>query len=78
MIRFVTTHILAAYIGAGLFGGFVMQSAVPAMNLFGVAAYGVTWPAFLYCARTNLDKCDPFGHIPIRVQSMMFDLEAGQ
>ena len=51
----IITHLVAAYVGAGLFGGLVMQAAVPPMNNFGVAFYGFTWPAFLVCARTEAD-----------------------
>ena len=77
-MRFIFTVVVSAYIGAGMFGGLVMQSAVPAMNTFGVVAYGVTWPAFLHCARRNLSECDPFAHIPLDVQALMFDLESNQ
>jgi len=73
-MKLILTHLVAAYVGAGLFGGLVMQAAVPQMNTFGVAVYGVTWPAFLFCARTDMEDCKPFAHIPMSVQALMFDL----
>lgn len=50
-MKFILTHAVASYVGAGLFGGLVMQTAVPAMNTFGVAYYAAAWPAFLHCAK---------------------------
>ena len=74
----IITHLVAAYVGAGLFGGLVMQAAVPPMNNFGVAFYGFTWPAFLVCARTEVEDCNPFDHIPVSVQALMFTFEEKQ
>jgi hypothetical protein len=74
MLKTIVTVIVSGYLGAGLFGGLVMQTAVPAMNTFGVAAYAVSWPGFLYCARSDFDDCQPFRHIPLSVQGYMFDL----
>ena len=68
-------YLVSAYVGAGLFGGLVMQAAIPAMNGIGVAVYASSWPAFLYCARHDIGTCDPFSHIPLVVQGYMFTFE---
>lgn len=44
------SHLLAMYLGAGLFGGVLMAIAIPALNGFGVVYYMLTWPAHVYCA----------------------------
>ena len=49
-MKSVATHFAALYIGAGLFGGLLMQAAIPAINPLGVAYYAATWPAQIYCA----------------------------
>lgn len=46
----ILTHALAAYIGAGLFAGWLMEAAVPAINWVGVSYIAATWPVQIYCA----------------------------
>lgn len=53
MGRIIATHLLALYLGAGLFGGLLMQRAIPAMNGVGVAFYAATWPRQIACARVS-------------------------
>jgi hypothetical protein len=53
LTRAVTTHLLAAYLGAGLFAGLLIKQAIPALNPLGVAYITTTWPAQIYCARTS-------------------------
>ena len=74
-MKSILTHIAAAYMGAGLFGGLVMQAAVPAMNTLGVAYYTAAWPAFLHCAKSKLAECDPMSIIPEGLRPAMFNLE---
>lgn len=68
------THLMAMYLGAGIFGGFVMYHSIPAMNVIGVAAYAVTWPNFLYCARQDND-CIAMDFIPLKYKAYMFNFE---
>lgn len=75
MIRSTLAAIFWAYFGAGMFGGLVMQTAVPAMNGLGVAYYAMTWPAFLHCARTDVKSCNPLSLPPVWLGRYMFDLE---
>lgn len=74
-MKFILTHAVASYVGAGLFGGLVMQTAVPAMNTFGVAYYAAAWPAFLHCAKSKLADCDPMSIIPEGWRPLMFTFE---
>lgn len=57
MSRIILTHLIAAYLGAGLFSGLMMQRAIPALNPLGVAYIAVTWPGQIICARTD-SGCD--------------------
>ena len=77
-MKSILTHIAAAYMGAGLFGGLVMQAAVPATNALGVAYYTAAWPAFLHCAKSQLKDCDPMSIIPEGWRPAMFDLERAE
>ncbi|WP_411975970.1 hypothetical protein [Sulfitobacter faviae] len=74
-MKFIFTHAVAAYVGAGLFGGLVMQTAVPSMNTFGVAYYAAAWPAFLHCAKSKLAACNPMSIIPEDLRPLMFTFE---
>lgn len=53
----IATHLLAAYLGAGLFSGLLMQRAIPALNPAGMAYIGLSWPQQIICARTD-SGCD--------------------
>lgn len=53
MAKQILTHVTAVYFGAGLFGGLLLQQAMPAMNAIGVTYYAITWPGQIYCARTS-------------------------
>ena len=55
--RVILTHLIAAYLGAGLFSGLLMQRAIPALNPLGVAYITLIWPDQIICARTN-SGCD--------------------
>jgi hypothetical protein len=72
MYKTILTIAASAYIGAGLFGGLVMQAAVPAMNSFGVAYYAATWPAFLTCARKDVANCNPLTLPPMWLSQHLF------
>lgn len=50
MIRFLLTVLISGYLGAGLFGGMLMQRAIPPMNALGVAYITLTWPRQMICA----------------------------
>ena len=65
----------AAYIGAGLFGGLIMQAAVPAMNWRGVVYYSATWPAFLHCARSDITSCSILTQPPVWMTQYFFTFE---
>lgn len=41
---------IAAYIGAGLFAGWLMNAAIPAINWLGITYIAATWPIQIYCA----------------------------
>lgn len=71
MLRHATFAAFYLYLGAGLFGGLLMERAIPAMNAVGVAFYATTWPMQIICARTTTE-CDPFGWVPMWAQSLMF------
>ena len=71
MIRVIITHATTLYVGAGLFGGLLMQQAIPSMNALGVAAYAAIWPVFIYCARAARD-CKPLDAFPEWAQALMF------
>jgi hypothetical protein len=62
MTRNIITHGLCFYLGAGLFGGLLMATAIPAMNVLGVAYFAATWPMQVYCARPT-SECD-YGTAP--------------
>ena len=51
--RIIATHLVAIYLGAGLFAGLLMERAVPAMNAAGVAFVALTWPRQIICARAE-------------------------
>ncbi|MBW3243407.1 hypothetical protein KUV57_12105 [Epibacterium sp. DP7N7-1] len=73
--RSIFAAIFWAYFGAGMFGGLVMQAAVPAMNGLGVAYYAATWPAFLHCARSDVTSCNPLTLPPPWIGKHLFDLD---
>lgn len=56
MGRFILGLAIGLYLGAGLFGGLLMQRAIPALNPLGVAYMAVTWPRTIICARV-VDNC---------------------
>lgn len=75
MARLVLTHILAAYIGAGLFSGLLMQRAIPAINPLGLAFIAVTWPEQIRCGGT-VSECEvPIERVSERAQSWMFSFD---
>lgn len=51
MLRAALTHLLAAYLGAGLFLGLLTQRAIPAVNPVGIVIITLTWPNHIRCAR---------------------------
>lgn len=75
MRKTILTIVASAYIGAGLFGGLVMQAAVPAMNGLGVAYYAATWPAFLHCARKDVAGCNPLTLMPLWLSQHLFTFD---
>lgn len=60
MSKFLMGIFLGVYLGAGLFGGLLIQRSVPALNPAGIAYVAATWPNIIRCARTEAD-CDPTG-----------------
>jgi Na+-translocating ferredoxin:NAD+ oxidoreductase RnfD subunit len=57
-MRSIFTHMIAVYIGAGLFGALLMKAAIPAMNPLGMVYFTVSWPQQIICARAD-SRCDP-------------------
>ena len=74
MTRLLITHVLAFYLGAGLFAGLLTQRAVPALNSVGVAFIAVTWPEQIRFARISSGCSLPIDRVPEQVQSWMFSL----
>lgn len=75
------SHFLAAYLGAGLFGGLVMSTFLP-LSKIGIAYYAVTWPTHVYCAE-ELNKCAPIAsRMPASFHALIFnydsEMEQGQ
>ena len=72
MFKKILTHLLAMFVGAGLFGGITIGAAIPAMNIYGVVYYVITWPITIYCVANN---CDPFpgGATGEFVKKLIFD-----
>lgn len=66
----ILKYLSAMYLGAGLFGGLVMATAVP-LNWFGVLMYGLTWPAFLYYTPASRD-CNVLMMFPDWFNAWMF------
>lgn len=71
MKKLIATHLLAAYLGAGIFSGTLLAQAIPALNIVGIAYNAVMWPAMVYCAPVARD-CDPLGSTPEWMQTAMF------
>lgn len=70
----IFTHLLAAYLGAGLSLGLIMAQVLP-LSAIGVGVYTVTWPQHVYCARP---KANCFGLkeiYPDWLGRLMFDLD---
>ena len=75
VLRILATHLIALYIGAGLFGGITMSTFLP-LNWLGVTYYTLTWPEHLYCAQVG---CGPvLTYLPPHMQAWFFDLESNQ
>lgn len=51
--------VVPSYFIIGFGGGLLLAAAIPAMNFWGVTYYALTWPAFVYCAKTNCDVMPP-------------------
>ena len=67
-MRAALSHLLAGYVGAGLFGGLLMKMSIPALNPIGVVFYALTWPAFVYCAPTSRN-CNMLESIPTSIST---------
>jgi hypothetical protein len=74
MIRAITTHTLALYLGAGLSLGLIMSQVLP-LNAFGIGVYAATWPRHVYCARPGADCFGEANYLPIWFASLLFNLE---
>lgn len=72
-MRQIATHIAAAYLGAGFFGGLLMAASIPAINVFGIAIYMAIWPRFIYCAPVARE-CNPLEAFPQWFQALLFTL----
>lgn len=75
--RHIATHLLALYIGAGLFGGIIMSRVLPLTGV-GIAYYAATWPQQVYCAAPERGCFAQSDYLPIWFQKLMFDPEAYQ
>lgn len=68
----IFSFLLGCYFGAGLFGGYLIQKVIPALNPFGVFTYATTWPHFIYCAPVARNCRDLSEIVPLWYQSLMF------
>ena len=73
MIRPILTHLLALYLGAGLFGGVVMATHLP-LSWLGVTYYTITWPEHIYCARPASNCAPVLSKFPPWAQEWFFTL----
>ena len=71
MGKTIITHLIALYLGAGIFGGAMLYSAMPALNIFGAGIQAVMWPAMVYCVPKERN-CNPLAYLPEWTQQSMF------
>lgn len=58
-MRKIISNILAVYLGTGVVMGFMMKSAIPAINYYGVAYITVFWSHLMFYTHIGLDPMPP-------------------
>lgn len=75
MKKLLLTHLIAFYLGAGVFGALLVKQGVPPINLLGMSYLIGMWPKVLYCTPVNRG-CEPMP--PEWLAPFMFSFEGTQ